>query len=214
VKALAAVATVALLAAACSDEPSTACLHGMVREPGPACTLPPTLDMIVDGRRDDWTNPKVFDVLVPGSCCATADNALTNAGRQLSDGQLVFFSSTLGPPFDTSLVYGLSFRRVDLPDDDPANVHTLFLTAPDLGGSVEAYVNGVRVFGAPGSAALGDSGIEWRLPPEALPYPGVAEVIGVAFESQDGQAVVRHPAKSAARICWDPDAADDPCRAE
>lgn len=209
-----ALVALALFTAACSEDPSSACLHGMVREPGTACTLPPTLDMSVDGRRDDWTNPKVFDVLVPGSCCGPGDNAITYAGRQLSDGQLVFYSSTIGLPFGDSLVYGLSFRRVDLPDDDPANVHTLFLTAPGVSGPVETYVNGVRVFGAPGEVAVGTSGVEWRLPAEALPYPGVAEVIGVTFESHDGQAVARHPATSAARLCWDPDAADDPCRAE
>jgi hypothetical protein len=209
---LAALAALAALAS-CGDDASTRCLHGMVREPGTACTLPPTLDMSIDGRRDDWTNAKVFDVLVPGSCCAPGDNALTYGGRQLSDGQLVFFSSTIATPFG-GFVYGLSFRRIDLPDDDPANVHTLFLTTLGVPGPIESYVNGVRVFGAPGSAAVGDSGIEWRIPADALPYPGVAAVIGVTFESRDGEAVVRHPAKSAARVCWDPDAADDPCRAE
>ncbi len=211
-------AAAVLALAACSDNPAGergACLGGMVRQPGPACTLPPTLDITVDGNRADWTNRLVFDVLVPGSCCRAGDTGVTNAGRQLRDGALVFYSNALGfPGVDPAFRYGLAFRRVDLADGAPGNVHTL-LVADINSSTVEEYVNGERVFGAPGEVAVGVTGLEWRIPTTALPYAGAAYVVGVTFDVRDGQVIARDPSTASAKLCWDPDAIDeDPCRAE
>jgi hypothetical protein len=204
-------------ASSCADDSGARgpCLDGMVRKPGPACTLPPTLDMTIDGNRADWTNQLVFDVLIPGSCCRAGDTGVTNAGRQLRDGALVFYSNALGfPGVDTTFRYGLDFRRIDLPDGAPGNVHTLLLASVGS-NSLEEYVNGERVYGAPGEVAIGVTGIEWRIPATALPYAGAAHVTGVTFDVVDGQVVARDPSTSSTKLCWDVDAVgEDPCRAE
>jgi hypothetical protein len=206
-----------LLVAACADDPAGdrgACLGGMVREPGPACTLPPTLDLSIDGNRADW-NEQAFDVLVPGSCCRAGDTGVTNAGRQLRDGALVFYSNALGfPGIEPQLRYGLAFRRLDLADGAPGNVHTLLVVDPGT-SALEEYVNGERVFGAPGEVAVGATGIEWRIPATALPYAGAAYVVGVTFDVVDGRVVARDAARASAKLCWDvDDVGGDPCRAD
>jgi hypothetical protein len=197
-------------AASCGDDPGRPCLAGMVRLPGPACTLPPIVDIYVDGTRTDWASSQSLQVLIPGSCCSSGDGGITYAGRQ-ADGQLTFFSNTLGTPItDGSMVYGLAFRRADLADGALGNVQTLFLVRSDF--SVEAYVNGERVFGVPASAAIGFQGVEWRLPAAALPYAGAAYVVGVTYEREGDEFKIHDAATGAALVCWDPgDAAGDLC---
>jgi hypothetical protein len=148
------------------------CLGGMVRQPGPACTLPPTLDLTIDGNLADWSNELVFDVLIPGSCSRAGDTGVTNAGRQIRDGALVFYSNALGfPGVEPQLpLRAWPSGAIDLEDGAPGNVHTLLL-ADFATGTVEEYVNGERVFGAPGEVFVGVTGIEWRIPATSLPTP-------------------------------------------
>ncbi len=207
-------AAAALAAASSSDDPNGGpCLAGMVRLPGPACTLPPVAAISVDGDHSDWKDENLFKVLVPSSCCRAGDSGITHAGVQLGDGQLIFFSTTVGPPItDGTVVYGLAFRRVDLADGEPGGVSTVFLARAD--GSVEQYLNDQRVFGAQLEAAFGAQGIEWRIARTALPYPGAAYVVGTTYEQAgDGTFKVRNASQTSAILCWDPSALDqDLCR--
>jgi hypothetical protein len=205
-------AALLLATASSSSDPDGAgsCLGGMVRDPGPACTLPPALGISLDGQALDWQQNGLDQVLVPGSCCATGDSGLTHAARQRDSGALVFFNHTVGTPvLSTTLVYALVFRRVDLDADDPGNVVTQLLLQPNEG--IQVFVNGERVFGPQVEVNLGQEGVEWRVPTGVLPYPGVANVAAVTYELSANGYVARNLGGATAKICWDPEAERDEC---
>jgi hypothetical protein len=70
-------------------------------------------------------------------------------------------------------------------------------------------VNELRIYGIPIETALGPDGLEVRVPVDALPYAGAADVDAWLVRSSSGEIIDPQPFSSI--VCWDVAATDGPC---
>jgi hypothetical protein len=196
--------TLVLIAlAACSDpatnDGATACRLGMLRDPGPSCSVP-NVPMKIDGDSSDWAQPKLDDAWHSlWHSCAPDGCKLMWA----QDGDSFVFSGSREQAPSDNVIYGIQFAQYI---DFSLSVVWVTFRPSEVGVGINKF----PYSNVPIEYAYTPGGWEIRIPRAIIPFAGFAYVERYEREYKNGNWVTTD-AETVFDICWDSDDPGDPC---
>lgn len=194
----------AIVLTACSDpahnDGSTTCQLGMIRDPGPSCSIP-DVPMKIDGDPSDFAQPKLDDAWHSlWHSCAPDQCRLIWA----EDGDsFVFNGSRTEAPSD-SISTGIEFAQYS--DFSGAVVWLTFRPS-----QVYVGINDYNYAAMPIEYAYTPGGWEIRIPRALLPFNGFAYVYRYQKTQQANGNWTTSGDKAFFAMCWESDDPRDPC---